>query len=526
MKFKSHENINEQDLQKGLKAVVNDGIMSHLMGVLTGGVFLVAIALQLGASNFQIGLLAAIPPLMQLVQLPAIFLIEKVQSRKTVAIYSATISRVAFLMVALSPLLFPPSIGLLILIVAVLFASVFGGIGGCAWSSWMRDLVPEKQMGIFFSTRLRIATILGIILSLLASLFIDYWKTSFPNSEIYAYSGLFASAFVIGMIGIIFLSKTPEPTMIPQEKSNVLELLTRPLKDKNFKRLMISLGSWSFAVNLAAPFFTVYMLTRLGMGMSIIVALSILSQIFNFTFLVLWGKLADKFSNKSVLAISGPLFMFSILGWTFTTMPEKHFLTMPILIILHIVMGIATAGVAIASANIGLKLAPKGSATAYLAANTLVNSFAAGIAPILGGLFADFFATSNLSLVFKWISPKEEFVFQTLNFQSWDFFFAFAFLIGLYALHRLSLVEEEGEVDDEIVRAEFMGIITKPLRSLSSGAGLFQNISYPFIFVKRRARIIRRRVKHNIRRALRKKITKNKLPVSEQGSGSSTEKNG
>ncbi|MBU1147744.1 MAG: MFS transporter [Candidatus Omnitrophica bacterium] len=484
MKFQVKENITEQELKKGLRSVIIDGVMSHLMGVLTGGVFLVAIALKLGASNFQIGLLAAIPPLMQLVQLPAIFLIEKIRSRKTVAVYSALIGRFGFLLIALSPFLFSPSTGFLILIISVLFYSGFGGIGGCAWNSWMRDLIPENQMGSFFSNRLRIATILGVFVSLLASMFIDFWKKSFPDVEIYAYSGLFLAGFLAGLIGVFYLSKTPETTM-KVEKTEFLKLLAQPFKDVNFRRLMISLGSWSFAVNLAAPFFTVYMLSKLGLGMSMIVALSILSQVFNFAFLSLWGKWADKFSNKSVLAVSGPLFMLSILGWTFTTMPEKYFLTFPILIVIHIIMGIAIAGVTIASGNIGLKLAPKGHATAYLAANTLVNSFAAGIAPILGGKFADFFAARNLSLVLKWSSPHRELVFQALNFQHWDFFFGLAFLIGLYAIHRLSIVQEQGEIDDEVVRAEFIDAIKRPIRSLSTGAGLFQIISYPYSFIER-----------------------------------------
>ncbi|MBC8473414.1 MAG: hypothetical protein H8D54_01215, partial [Candidatus Omnitrophica bacterium] len=113
------------------------------------------------------------------------------------------------------------------------------------------------------------------------------------------------------------------------------------------------------------------------------------------------------------------------------------------------------------------------------------SSFAAGIAPILGGKFADFFAARNLSLVLKWSSPNREFVFQALNFQHWDFFFGLAFLIGLYALHRLSMVEEHGEVDDEVVRAEFIDAIKRPIRSLSTGAGLFQIISYPYSFIER-----------------------------------------
>ena len=47
MKFKVKEQITGEELKEGLNAVVRDGVTSHLMGVLTGGVFLVAIALKL-----------------------------------------------------------------------------------------------------------------------------------------------------------------------------------------------------------------------------------------------------------------------------------------------------------------------------------------------------------------------------------------------------------------------------------------------------------------------------------------------
>ncbi len=482
MRFKTQENLNQAELKRGLNFVLLDGVASHLMGVLTGGVFLVAVALHLGASNFQIGLLAAIPPLVQLVQLPAVFIIEKIKSRKTVAVYSAVLGRSIWFIIAAIPFLFAWSTALYVLIICILISSVMGGIGGCAWNSWMRDLVPENKMGEFFSRRLQIAIILGILISFLASVFIDKWKYFFAANQIFAYSVLFTLGAIVGIVGILFLAKIPERPMFSRS-SNFFKLIIKPFKDINFRRLMFFLGSWSFAVNLAAPFFTVYMLTRLELGMSMVVMLSIVSQVCNFMFLGLWGKWSDKFSNKSVLAVSCPLFLLSVLAWAFTTLPDKHFLTMPLLFAIHILMGTSIAGVAIASGNIGLKLAPKGEATSYLATNTLVNSFSTGLAPLIGGKFADFFTSRNLSMTLQWSGPVKDFTMQALNFQHWDFFFVFAFIIGLYALHRLSLVKEEGEVDDKVVRAEFLGAIKRPIRSLSSGAGLYQIISYPFSFL-------------------------------------------
>jgi MFS family permease len=147
-------------------------------------------------------------------------------------------------------------------------------------------------------------------------------------------------------------------------------------------------------------------------------------------------------------------------------------------------MGLASAGVSLASGNIGLKLAPQGQATAYLATNTIVNSFAAGIAPILGGKFADFFAGRELAWTLKYTGPGGEFSMPTLNLQQWDFFFALAFLIGLYSLHRLAMVKETGEVEEKIVMNELFAEVTGQVRNVSSIGGLRQMVSFPFAAIK------------------------------------------
>jgi MFS family permease len=478
MIFRPKPQLDNQDVEKGLKSLLVDGSASQIMATFTGGVFLVALALEFGASNTTIGFLAAIPALVQLVQIPSTYLIQRLRNRRLITVVAAFFSRSPWILVALVPFLPGKTAGLSIVILAVFLSSIFGSVAGCSWSSWVRDLVPENRMGSFFSKRTRLAIGLGLVISLLVGVYLDWWKKGHPDNVILGYSPLFILGFIAGMIGVIYLAMMPEPAMKPAEMGFIKSLF-QPFKNKNFKRLLVFLGCWSFTVNLAAPFFTVYMIGRLETGMSLVVILSVVSQAFNFGFLGIWGRFTDKYSNKSVLAVSGPLFMLCILAWTFTTFPEKHFLTVPLLFVIHIFMGIATAGITIASGNIGLKLAPKGTATAYLAAIGVVNAIAASIAPIIGGRFADYFSSRGLSLTFNYTSPKTDMVIRTLDFRSWDFFFVLAFLIGIYAMHRLSMVEEEGEVDDQVLRNELVGAIKQPLRSLSSAAGIFQILSFP-----------------------------------------------
>ena len=485
MLFKTEETLSESQVQSALKNIVRDGVASQAMGILTGGAFLVAFAVKLGASNLVIGLLAAIGPLSQLLQLPSIFIVEKIRNRRLITVVAAALSRLCWLVIALSPFLFPAKVAIAVLLMLLTAVSAIGAVAGCSWNSWMRDLIPENIMGSFFSRRMRIATGVGVVLSILAAVYLDFWKRYFATQELAGYQILFFVGFATGLAGLFFLAKTPEIRM-PQvvEKQKILQLLSQPFRDENFRKLIAFMCSWNFAVNLAGPFFMVYMLKRLGLSMSFIIGLSIVSQVMNFLFLKVWGRYTDRFSNKSVLAISGPLFILSILAWTFTTMPEKYVLTIPLLVVIHIVMGLSSAGVSLASGNISLKLAPKGQATAYLAANTIANSVAAGIAPILGGKFADFFSGRELAWTLNYKSPTGEFALPTLNLQQWDFFFAFAFLIGLYALHRLAMIKEAGEVEEKIVAQELFTEVRMQVRTLSSVEGVRQMVSFPFSVVR------------------------------------------
>jgi MFS family permease len=485
MTFTVKDTLTEAEVQSGLRAVIRDGLASQAMVTFTGGAFLVAYALKLGASNVTIGLLAAIPPLTQLIQIPSIFLVENLRKRRAISMFGSASSRIFWLLIALSPLILPLEAGLKFLIIAILLNGAFGAVSNISWNSWMRDLIPQDRLGSFYSKRMSLAIGLSIPLGLGAGLYIDYWKKLFPNYEIHGYSMLFFLGFIAGMLGVYFISTIPEPQMAPvKEKLHFFKMILQPFRDANFKSLIMFLGSWNFAVNLAAPFFTVYMLKRLQLNMSFIIALMLLSQIMNLAFLRIWGKFTDRFSNKSVLGVSGPLFIACILAWTFTTLPEKYILTIPLLVAIHVFMGISTAGVTLASGNISLKLAPKGQATTFLATNSVLNSLAAGIAPILGGKFADFFAGRELSWTLKWTSPGRELLLPTLNLQQWDFFFFFAFLIGLYSIHRLAMVKEVGEVEEKIVVRELISEVRRMMLDVSTVGGLRQMVNFPFLVAK------------------------------------------
>ena len=142
--FKTERELSESQIETALKYVVRDGVTSQAMAILTGGAFLIAFAVKLGASNLVIGLLAAIGPLSQLLQLPSIFLVEKIRNRRLITVVAAGLSRLCWLIIALSPFIFPAKIAIAVLLTLLIAVSAFGAVSGCSWNSWMRDLIPEK----------------------------------------------------------------------------------------------------------------------------------------------------------------------------------------------------------------------------------------------------------------------------------------------------------------------------------------------------------------------------------------------
>src|SRR3954468_5517905 len=104
-RLRPDERVTKEDVANGQSALGQDAAWASLVGALYGGVILVGFALELGASPFIIGLLAAIPFLAQLGQLPAIVLIERTRQRRKIAVIVVAAARLIILSFSVVPFL-------------------------------------------------------------------------------------------------------------------------------------------------------------------------------------------------------------------------------------------------------------------------------------------------------------------------------------------------------------------------------------------------------------------------------------
>lgn len=487
--------ISEAERETGLRRLIYEAGYSSATAALTSGVILTAFALHLGASNLTVGILASAPFLGQLLQAPAVLLIERLRTRKAIAVISSIAGRSMLALMALAVFL-PAPLAISAVILGQFILCGLGAIGGCAWNSWLRDLAPQERLGAVFSQRTLYTTSVSLAAGLAAAFLLDR-TTQGSAARDWAFAGLYLAGCTAGLVSAFVVSRMPEPQMPPRAvgPSGLGELLRAPLADPNFRRLIHFLASWQFAVNLATPFFTVFIVRQLGFDMTFVMLLSVTSQVTNLLAVRSWGALSDRFAHKSVLMVAAPTYVLSIVGMIGASQLGHSEAGMIYLVALHMLMGAAVAGVTLATANIALKLSPRGEATAYVATSALASSLAAGVAPILGGLFADFFAARRFELLLRWTSPEGIRLLSPVELSSWDFYFLIAGLLGLYALHRLSLVQEEGQIERREMINQIWFETRRVARTLGTVSGLRALTELPGSLVRDariRARWLRR----------------------------------
>ena len=466
--------VDDRALAVAQHALVRDSAWSSVCGALFGGVVLAGYAIQAGAGPLAVGLLAAIPYIAQALQLPATALVERFGRRKRLSVPLLTAARLIILALALLPL-WPTSAATIPLLVLGKFGiCALSAVAACALNSWMHQLLSGRPLGSFFSRRLVAGTVLGCLFTLVTGWLLEHPPQGRPEL---AYAIAFAGSGLAGLASCWYIGRCPEPPMTRSGLTiSVRRKLAAPFRDGNFRRLLVMLGAWSFASNFAAPFLTIYLIQQLGFGMGTVTMLWVVNQIANALTLYAWGRVSDRLSNKAILSVAFPVFFVCTAGLVFARSGEALGLQLALLVLFHVVMGVAGGGIGLATGNLGIKLAPPGEGTSYLAAVGLVSSAAGGLAPLMAGATGEWLQSSQFSLVLRWVSTTTTHEVSVLRFAHYEFLFAIAALLGLYVMHALSRLHEGEQVSERRVVQELWLEAQRSVDQLSSVGGLLSSV--------------------------------------------------
>lgn len=398
--------ISTQNIRTSLKASTIDGVFAGVFTSITSGVLLTNFLLQLGASPVEIGMLSSIPMLLNLLQPLGAYFADRTNSRHNFCLWIFGVSRILWLFLVIGigwvswsntdpHRLVSWTLGM------VLATNILNALGSSSWVSWMAALVPHRLRGRYFGFR----NSAGSLTTLLSVPLFGFAVSAWPHGTMQGYGVVLILGIVAGVISMgcqffmidvnpqhpqqhVFTRSKPESAAQSQENEH-----DRPkvniLKDSNFLIFLLYFGLWTFAVNLSAPFFNLYLLDNLKLDLGQVTIYTSLTAGATLVMLVLWGKLADRIGNRPLLLLVGILAAVTPLFWLGAGADSvSQWVWLPLI---HLFSGGTWAAIELCSSNIQMEVAPTEHPSTYFA----VAGAVAGICGAFGTTAGSFLAQLN-----------------------------------------------------------------------------------------------------------------------------------
>ncbi len=376
-----------------------EGMVSNMAFSLVNPFFGVY-AIALGASSLMVGLLTAIPALVNtLTFMPAAGFVERRESRLPTVIFWAGLHRSLYIILAFIP--FMPVARPAFLVAVVTLMSIPGAISGVAWTAMMGDMFPAEDRGEVFGLRNMFVGLTGILGTMVAGRLLD--RVSFPHN----FTLLFLTAAGFGGCGIWLMSKMREPLLerpgYIQQKTRLVSRIKSLLDDEElgskFGFFCASSFVLWFGFGFLAAMWTIYHVEVLKLSNTVIAGFSVLSGITTVVGSRYFGKMASKRGNVVVLSVC--MAVVGVFPITYMLSSSLMFLN-----IMQLVSGFVLGGLNLAVFNLVFAYSrPEKSPSATAVFNMLIN-LASFIAPFLGdacykmfGIRATFYVGAGFRLL-------------------------------------------------------------------------------------------------------------------------------
>lgn len=354
--------------------------------------FVVAFAVSvLGWRAEQIGLMAALPHICNCIQPMVLAALARRLSTFRMLVLTFTMGALPWSMAWALPSLGSwrdaVFIGMLVL------GTIANSIAAVAWSSAISELVPERLGGRYFARRNLVFGLWTLVAVMIAGQ-VAQWK----HNSLQVFGWIFGLAGTSRLIGLFFLTrmKFPQNVMEPRPRGIPFPEILAVLRDQNYFWLCLFVGFWGLLLNMAMPFYTMFLVGQLSLGIGTIVKLTTLASLGGLLTLKGWGLLCDRFGNRPVLQVAAFIWALTALimwsfarpGWIWHLYPG------------YLVVGAMTAGFQLTQFNLMVRLAPAGLRPAYVAVFLAITSLFTAFGPIFGGEFLRA-APAQLGTLFK-----------------------------------------------------------------------------------------------------------------------------
>ena len=368
------------DIQHNLRRFLLDGLFSAASDSIPL-TYLTLYLLAMGASNTDIGIMVALASITAtIILIPGASMADKSGKRKSIILIAGGgIGRIGLLVLALIPLFAKGSTAVYIAIALKIIMDGASNFGLPAWVSMTADVVPLTWRGRYFGSR---NLIMGFA-TILATYGIGQFITAIGG--INGYQWAFGFACLLGLLSTYSFSRIQEPesaeTQAPHPSYSPKALLETLRTDPNFLALFLFTFGWNFSLNLAGPFFNVYLVRDLKATAAAVGVIAIVGKISALPAQQFLGRLADRWGPRRLALLMGFSIPFMPFSWLFVRSPYQ---AIPI----SIVSGVLWAGYALAIFNLLLEISPPDQRTRYSALSQIAVAASAAIGAALGGVIS------------------------------------------------------------------------------------------------------------------------------------------
>ncbi len=283
-----------------------------------GDSYLAPFALLLRAGNRAMAFLGTAPLVIGAVaQMAGAALTERWGRRKALLVATTAAQAVVWQLLFWVPFLFRDrAVGATLLLGSVL--AWLGSFGSPAWTSWMGDVTQPEQRGRFFAVRNSVLTIVTLAAMLSAAALASFWRAY--GRPWVGFGCLFTIAALARAVSSWLLSRHIEPPLRrdPDAYFSFWDFLRR-LPRSNFARFSLAVAMMNGAVNVAGPFFSVYMLRDLGWSYWQFTLNTIVFLVAQFVIYRWWGAICDRHGARVVVKATSLVLPILPLLWASIT---------------------------------------------------------------------------------------------------------------------------------------------------------------------------------------------------------------
>ena len=368
------------EIRRSLNCILLGNIFGSMNGIICGGgtTAMIGLANQLGAGDLALGILASVPQIAALFQIPFSMLVNRTHKRKRYMLTYGILCRVLWLTFGFIPLLMPvapPLLPLWLLIFLLGVSSCCGAFINVCWFPWLSDLLPMRIRGRWLSVREMILSACNMLFGLFSAYLLD----TLPPENRYIVAFLIGGA--CGVVDMVCFGFCKEVYSAPPRKLHFSTLFKGVLKDKPFMRLVVMWTVWSFTTNLSGVYLFPYAMNELGLSfMQVMIFGTMAAALGTILMMPFWGRMQDQYGCRSVMLVAAAISSVS---------PAFFLLSSPGSVwplFLHNFLGtLFSSGTVLAVNSMQLSYSPDEMRPSYIAVFSCITSLCGGMLGSLAG---------------------------------------------------------------------------------------------------------------------------------------------